>query len=96
MTDVFDVDALEAEEKREPFRFRLGGEEYELPHVADLTLRQQMDVDRGAIADVARQVAGDATADALLDALSRKVAAVQAAWLAHAMHKPGESAASSS
>ena len=31
MSEVFDLDALAAEAKGEPFRFKFGGEEYELP-----------------------------------------------------------------
>lgn len=36
MSEVFDVDAALAEKAREPFRFRFGGEEYELPPGIDL------------------------------------------------------------
>lgn len=36
MSDVFDLDALAAEATGEPFRFRFGGEDYELPPTIDI------------------------------------------------------------
>lgn len=36
MSEVFDLDAVVAEQRREPFRFKFGGEEFELPPGIDL------------------------------------------------------------
>lgn len=36
MSEVFDLDAIGAEARGEPFRFRFGGEEYELPPSIDM------------------------------------------------------------
>lgn len=94
MSDV--VRIVEAEETREPFRFELRGVEYELPHIADLTLRQQKQVDAGDIDAVARALGDGDLAEALLDSKGATIGQIQARWLLHAGHKPGESPASSS
>ena len=36
MSEVFDLDAIGAEARGEPFRFRFGGEDYELPPSIDM------------------------------------------------------------
>ena len=92
---VFDLDVVGAEEQREPFRFRLNGRDYSLPHIASLTYREQRQIDNGDVVGVIRKHAGDEVAEALLDSPGTKVAALHVQWLKHAGHKPGESEASS-
>lgn len=94
MTNFDEV--LQAETSREPYRFTLAGREWELPHLADLTLRQQRRFDCFEEEAVVREVAGDELADLLLDTPATVMAQIHVEWLAHAGHKPGESEASSS
>lgn len=105
---MFNLDVIADEEARAPWDFTLAGREWRLPHVADLTLEQQMQVDSGrmdlAVEQVA-QVRGDDGAWVDAGALcatevrrlrGKKRGLLQVAWLAHAGVEPGESGASSS
>lgn len=93
--DPVDLDVLVAEEAREPFTFRLGGREWSLPHISDLTLRQMRSVDSGDLIDVVREVGGDELADLLLDSKGTAAAGLHVNWLKHAGVGQGESQASS-
>lgn len=42
MADVFDLDAFAAETTSEPFRFRFGGDEFELPGTVDLRVAAKL------------------------------------------------------
>ena len=99
MTDnVFDFDALAAEETGEPFRFRFGGEDYELPSRIDVravaamaagrmddSLRMLLGADQWTRLQASPAVFNDHTFEALLDR-----------YLAHEGTTMGESSASTS
>lgn len=89
-SDPVDLDVLVAEESREPFTFRLGGRDWSLPHISDLTLRQMRAVDSGNLIDVVREVGGDELADLLLDSKGTATAALHVNWLRHAGVGQGE------
>ena len=54
--DVFDLDALTAEEAGEPFRFRFGGEMYELP--ARVDLRMALALEAGRLGETLERLLG--------------------------------------
>ena len=56
MSEVFDLDALEADATKEPFRFRHGGEEFELPFDPDILTVDLFST--GQIAEPLRQLLG--------------------------------------
>lgn len=56
MSEVFDLDALEADANKEPFRFRHGGEEFELPFDPDILTVDLFST--GQIAEPLRQLLG--------------------------------------
>lgn len=106
----FNFDAVVHEAKRTPFEFEAGGTQWRVPHVADLTIGQQIALDSGQTHRVMREVAevyditetsaewkpaGRKGAELILGKHPDQVAAFQAAWLAHAGVAPGESPASS-
>lgn len=105
---MFDIDALVDEEARTPYEFKAGGESWRVPHVADLTLGQQLALDRGRIVEVLTEVAlgkddtgewvprGADLAGIFLGYRAARVGKFQAAWLTSAGMEPGESPASSS
>jgi len=104
---VFNIDIIANEEARTPFEFLMGGKTWRVPHVADLTLGQQIALDTGqtykVLLDVAEVQDGDEwkrdgeTATGLVLKMKRgPLGAMLAAWLSHAGHNPGESAASPS
>lgn len=103
---VFNFDAVVHEVTREPWEFQAGGRTWRLPHVAELTVGQQLAADSGRLHQVLREVAevsegdewkpaGRKGADLILSKHPDQVAQFQVAWLAHAGVKPGESPASS-
>jgi hypothetical protein len=103
---MHDIDALLSavarEESREPFEFRFGGSTWRVPHLADLTIGQQEDLDRGdyrVLADIGRRVGDDGAEVAdggelyrLVRGLTSKQFArlIQVPWLAHAGVVQGE------
>ena len=107
----FNLDAVVDEETRARFEFDAGGRVFSLPHVSDLMLGQQYQLDAGQVVPVVRAVAtfapddpgdpkdkrnpGDLLAAILLERKARENAPLIANWLAHAGHQPGESGASS-
>jgi hypothetical protein len=104
---VFNLDIIADEEARTPFEFILSGKTYRVPHVADLTLGQQISLDSKATARVLREVAevrdgdewkpaGGEIVHEVLALKGAKVGQFLGAWLAHAGLEPGESGASSS
>jgi hypothetical protein len=103
---VFNLDIIADEEARAPFPFVLEGKNFRAPHVADLSLGQQIGLDTGKVHVVLREVAevqdgdewkpaGGEIARAILALKGPKVGKLLAAWLAHAGVEPGESRASS-
>lgn len=97
---MFDLDALADEEAKTPYTFKAGGQTWRLPHVHDLTVRQQVALDRGHMPQVVAEVAerkdggewvkdGAALSDLLLDSKARRVGQLQAAWLTQAGLEPG-------
>lgn len=103
---MFNLDIIADEEAKTPFPFTLNGKEYRAPHVADLTLGQQLALDGSKAHVVLREVAevldgdewkpaGGEIARAVLALKGPKVGKLLAAWLAHAGVEPGESPASS-
>lgn len=103
---IFNLDVVEHESKGEPWVFQAGGKTWRVPHIADLTIGQQLGVDSGRIHVVLSEVAevqdgdgwkkaGRAAANLVLGLHADQVGALQAAWLAHAGVEPGESEASS-
>ena len=98
------------EEARSPWRATVGESVWELPHLADLTIGDQLAVESMsavALAFVARKYgqrvledgstepAGEDLAEALLDCRREGLAAFVVAYLADAGLEPGESPASS-
>lgn len=103
---IFNLDVVQHEDTRDPWVFQADGKTWRLPHVADLTLGQQLAVDSGRLAQVLREVAefqdgeswkpgGRKAAEMVLNRHADVVGALTAAWLAHAGVEPGESGASS-
>jgi hypothetical protein len=56
--DIFDLDAVAAEGQDEPFRFRFGGEVYEMPPL-DLRQAAKLDDTGGSAVDMFRLLLGD-------------------------------------
>lgn len=94
---AFDIRVVTDEEERSPFVFTANdGNDYELPHIADLTLDQQDRIDRGFLMPVIREVARKEAAAQVAKLKRAQATALLTAWLAHAGQEPGESQASSS
>jgi hypothetical protein len=95
---VFDLDAVEAEAAFEPFRFRLGGRAFTLPHLRMLDRRVVAAADQGDFAamDAAfRQGLGeDYEAFNQLPLSLHALDALFRGWLEHSGLAPGESPAS--
>jgi len=94
MADVFDLDALESE--GEPFHFRHGGEDYELP--PDPDIRAAVAQGEGNVLKALELLLGEEqwerilASDAVLD--SKKFNALMAAYEKHIGASMGESEAS--
>ncbi len=99
---MFDLDVIADEEAKTPYTFKAGGEQWRVPHVHDLTLRQQRALDRGMLPEVLRQVGerldvetqewvadGTALAELVLDFKGDRAGKLQAAWLTQAGLEPG-------
>lgn len=105
---MLNLAAVEREAAKAPFPF-VGpdGTNYRLPHVADLTIGQQMDADANQLVRLFREVlevedgkggwkpAGRAGTDLARGLHREHAATLKVAWLAWAGLKPGESQASS-
>lgn len=103
----FNLDVIEHEATRSPWEFDADGKTWRVPHIADLTLGQQIAVDSGRLHVVLREVAevsdgeggwkpaGRAAANLVLTRHGDVVGKLTAGWLAHAGMEPGESGASS-
>jgi hypothetical protein len=96
MSDVFDLDALAHEANGEPFRFRFGGEDYELPPHMDIRAVAAMSA--GRLDDALRMLLGDAQWTRLQASPEvfdqHKLLALFNAYGAHSGMTPGESSAS--
>ncbi|MEU7771222.1 hypothetical protein AB0C44_07840 [Micromonospora taraxaci] len=99
--DVFDLDAYVAEHRKEPYRFRYGGQDFELPHAQDTDWRVAQAADQGdveAIQTLFRRGFGPEQWERF-DALPQPAGAMGELfrrWQAHSGTKPGESPASPS
>lgn len=102
---LFNLDVVEHESTGEPWVFTAAGKRWRVPHISNLTLGQQIGVDSGRLPVVLAEVAevedgdgwkkaGRAAANLVLGKHADQVAALTAAWLAHAGVEPGESEAS--
>ncbi len=99
--DVFDLDAYVAEHRKTPYRFRYGGQDFELPHAQDTDWRvaeaaDQDDVD--AIQTLFRRGMGPEQW-ARFEQLPQPAGAMGELfrrWQAHSGTTPGESPASPS
>ena len=103
-----DLALIGAEESRAPFHAVIGGVEWQVPHLADLPIGDQLALDSMdlraqtfVLRRVGRRVVpggsepdGDALAEAFLGLRREGAAAFLGGWLAHAGMKPGESGAS--
>ena len=105
---MLNLAAVEREATRAPFEFTgLDGTVYRLPHLADLTIGQQVDADSNQFIRLFREVlevadgdgwkpAGRAGTDLARTLHREHAAALKVAWLSWAGMEPGESPASSS
>ena len=104
---MFNIDIIADEEALTPFEFKMGGKVWRAPHIADLTIRQQIALDSGHMHSVMREVAevqdgdkwapaGDAAASLILDMRPGRIGKISAAWLLQAGHASWESVASPS
>ena len=106
---MLNLAAVEREAARAPFEFTgLDGTVYRLPHLADLTIGQQVDADGNQFIRLFREVlevadskggwkpAGRAGTDLARTLHREHAAALKVAWLSWAGMEPGESPASSS
>jgi len=99
--DVFDLDAYVAEHRKDPYRFRYGGQDFELPHAQDTDWRVMEAADQGdveAIRTLFRLGLG-AEQWARFEQLPQPAGAMGELfrrWQAHSGTKPGESPASPS
>jgi hypothetical protein len=102
---VFNLDIIADEDAKAPFPFQLDGKSYRVPHVSDLTLGQQINLDGSRGHQVFREVgevldgeewkpAGGDLAKAYLALKPARAGKLLAAWLSHAGVEPGESPAS--
>jgi hypothetical protein len=57
--EVFDLDALEAEEEHRPFRFRLGGEVFEMAHIQEMDWSVAVLLEQGQIDVMLAETLGD-------------------------------------
>lgn len=96
MSDEFDLDAFVSEVTEEPFRFRFGGEQYELP--ARFDIRAVAALAAGRLDDALRMLLGVAqweriqAVDAVLD--ERGLKALLDRYMAHSGVDLGEPLAS--
>lgn len=104
---MFNIDIIADEEARTPFEFLMGGKTWRAPHIADLTIRQQIALDSGHMHKVMHEVAekqdgdewkpaGVEAAQLILDMKPGRIGKISAAWLTLAGYSSGESAASPS
>lgn len=96
--DVFDLDALAAEARGEPFRFRFGGDDYEMPPNVDI--RAALAANEGRILDAFSILLGAEQWQRMLDSESTLDSdlfdKLMQAYYAHIGTSVGESRASSS
>jgi hypothetical protein len=94
--DVFDLDSLAAEAGAEPFRFRLGGEEFTLPAATDLDWRDARALERGELETAFPALLGDQYERFAAQPLGvGKLAKLIEGYMRHQGLTPGESPASS-
>lgn len=90
---VFDLDAYQAEAVREPYRFILGGQTFELPHLLDMDWHAS--TDEAIVADMVRAALGDQWA--AFDGCELTAGGYNELWRRwkdHSGTDPGESGAS--
>jgi hypothetical protein len=77
--DVFDVDVYVNELDLRPYRFRMGGKLYELPHASTLTAQQAVDLTIDPLTTLS-QVAGDDLAPKLMALPTAGLEAIVKRW----------------
>lgn len=97
--DVFDLDAYVAEHRKDPYLFRYGGQDFELPHAADVDWRVTEAADLGnvdAIRALFRRGLGPEQWERFeaLPQPAKPMGELFRRWQAHSGVKPGESQAS--
>lgn len=97
--DVFDLDAYVTEHRQQPYRFRYGGQTWELPHSADIDWRVTEAADQGNIDAIRTLFQRGLGPDQWerFEQLPQPAAAMGELfrrWQAHAGVRPGESPAS--
>lgn len=97
--DVFDLDAYVAEHRQTPYRFRYGGQTFELPHASDTDWRVTEAADKGnveAIRTLFRRGMSPEQWERFeqLPQPAKGMGELFRRWQAHAGMKPGESPAS--
>jgi hypothetical protein len=96
MSEVFDLDAVAREAAGEPFRFRFGGEDYELPSHVDIRAIAKLSI--GQFYEALQLMLGDEqwqrmlAADAVFD--DQTLRSLMEAYAAHSGTELGESSAS--
>lgn len=93
-----DLDAYQAEARKEPFRFRLGGAEFELPHMSDMDWQVAIG-DDGIEAPTGHELLRKAIGDRWDEFVGLKLTAggyseLQRRWHKHSGIDLGEDAAS--
>jgi hypothetical protein len=95
MSEEFDLDALVAEARKEPFRFRYGGRSFELPHASDMDWRAVEAAELGnyaALRELFRfGLAEQWEAFEKLHQPAKAMGELFRRWQAHAGVRPGES-----
>lgn len=99
--DVFDLDAYVAEHRKDPYKFRYGGQDFELPHAQDTDWRVLEVADQGdveAIQTLFRRGMGPEQWQRFeeLPQPAGAMGELFRRWQAHAGTKSGESPASPS
>lgn len=97
--EVFDLDAVYAEQRHLPFKFRWAGRDWELPHLAELDYRIQGEIESTeawtlpAMLDLFRRMFGTEQVQAWdeVEVPGRVIGKLFDQWLTHSGAKPGES-----
>lgn len=97
--DVFDLDAYVVEHRQTPYRFRYGGQDFELPHASDIDWRVSEAADLGNVEAIRILFRRGMSPDQwerfeALPQPAKPMGELFRRWQAHSGVKPGESPAS--